>query len=317
MKSFTLYIYFLAIFCCTVENPAAQSQTLKTVKDKEGILVKEGDQKVLFYQKTPKSINGGYTRNNYIHPLYGLGGKVLTEDFPEDHYHHRGIFWAWHQVIVDGEEMGDMWETEDFTWDVKSVETMISEKKAIVEPVVHWKSSDMKDASGNKIPFVKESTSIATHPSRDGMRMIYFTIRLRALKDDVYIGGSDNEKGYGGFSPRIILPDDIEFTADYGDVEPETTAVPASPWMDFTGSFTDKNNQSGILILCHPSNPGFPPGWIIRNEGSMQNPVYPGREPVRVPQSEQTILRYRMIIHKNELNKNAIQQLFSNYAQQE
>ena len=33
-------------------------------------------------------------------------GQVLTEDFPADHLHHRGIFWAWHQVYVGEKAMG-------------------------------------------------------------------------------------------------------------------------------------------------------------------------------------------------------------------
>ncbi|MGZ8921068.1 MAG: DUF6807 family protein, partial [Limisphaerales bacterium] len=37
-------------------------------------------------------------RSTYIHPLYGLDGEVLTDDFPKDHYHHRGLFWAWPHV---------------------------------------------------------------------------------------------------------------------------------------------------------------------------------------------------------------------------
>jgi AcrR family transcriptional regulator len=36
-----------------------------------------------------------FRRSCYIHPLYGLDGEVMTEDFPVDHRHHRGVFWAW------------------------------------------------------------------------------------------------------------------------------------------------------------------------------------------------------------------------------
>jgi hypothetical protein len=38
-------------------------------------------------------------RSDYIHPLYGLNGEMLTNDWPDaDHPHHRGIFWAWLEV---------------------------------------------------------------------------------------------------------------------------------------------------------------------------------------------------------------------------
>ena len=145
------------------------------------------------------------------------------------------------------------------------------------------------------------------------MRTIDFTIRIHALKKNLYIGGSDNEKGYGGFSARIKLPEDITFTADYGQVKPKTTAVPSSPWMDFSGSFARNGEPGGILIIAHYSNPDYPPEWIIRANSSMQNPVYPGRKPVLVPKSKPLILRYRIIIHQNSLNDSTIEQLVSNY----
>ena len=34
-------------------------------------------------------------RSGYIHPLVGPGGAVLTADWPVDHPHHRGVYWAW------------------------------------------------------------------------------------------------------------------------------------------------------------------------------------------------------------------------------
>ena len=38
-------------------------------------------------------------RSNYIHPLYGVEGEMLTRDWPDGaHPHHRGIFWAWPEV---------------------------------------------------------------------------------------------------------------------------------------------------------------------------------------------------------------------------
>jgi len=78
----------------------------------------------LFYRQAPVSHQGEYTRNHNIHPLYGLKGDILTEDFPADHLHQRGIYWAWHQVLVNGKSMGDMWLTEDFIWDVQEVKTI-------------------------------------------------------------------------------------------------------------------------------------------------------------------------------------------------
>ena len=58
-------------------------------------------------------------RSNYFHPLYDLDGTVLTEDFPKDHIHHRGIFWAWHQVRINGKTVQDQWVNRDSFWTVQ------------------------------------------------------------------------------------------------------------------------------------------------------------------------------------------------------
>ena len=47
-------------------------------------------------------------RSTYVHPLYGLDGEVLTDDFPRDHFHHRGLFWAWPHVRI-GDKHYDLW----------------------------------------------------------------------------------------------------------------------------------------------------------------------------------------------------------------
>jgi hypothetical protein len=52
----------------------------------------EQGRKVLFYQEQPKSVDGKYERAGYVHPLYSLNEKVLTDDSPADHPFHREFF---------------------------------------------------------------------------------------------------------------------------------------------------------------------------------------------------------------------------------
>ena len=85
-----------------VAAPLEQA-AMRITKDPQGYWFTEGDTKVLFYQAERKALpDGQAARSNYFHPLYDLDGNVLTEDFPKDHIHHRGIFWAWHQVRING-----------------------------------------------------------------------------------------------------------------------------------------------------------------------------------------------------------------------
>ena len=44
----------------------------------------------------------------YLYPVYAPNGVVVTDDFPKDHPHHRGMSWMWPIVIVDGKTY-DLW----------------------------------------------------------------------------------------------------------------------------------------------------------------------------------------------------------------
>ena len=44
----------------------------------------------------------------YIFPVYTPGGVSMLDDFPADHWHHRGLFWAWPVVERAGKKY-DLW----------------------------------------------------------------------------------------------------------------------------------------------------------------------------------------------------------------
>ena len=142
---------------------------------------------------------------------------------------------------------------------------------------------------------------------------IHFQIDLLALADGVRIGGSEDDKGYGGFTTRIRLPDGLSFIGSGGPVEPTRLSVEAGPWLDFSGNFGKDGRVSGLAILCHDSLPGYPQRWIIRRKGSAQNPVYPGRHPILLSREEPLVLRYRLIIHRGDVHDVDLDKLQAEY----
>ncbi len=294
IRSSFLALILLAITPSPLLQAAPQMAARETP---EGILILEDGSPVLHYQKAAKSKNGLYKRANYIHPLYNLDGKIITEDFPDDHLHQRGIFWTWHQVREGDTSLGDGWECRDMEWDVVSAGTTnLAEGGIMLKTRVLWKSPKRVDQDGEMDPFVEENAEITVYPQEAGQRIIDFKISLRALADNILIGGSDDEKGYGGFSLRVLLPEDVSFRGLAGKVEPRNRAVSAGPALDVMGSYSE-GAKSGIAVIQHPSNPGFIQAWILRYRDSMQNPVYPGRNPVRISRSGETTLRYRLVLH--------------------
>ncbi len=64
------------------------------------------------YQMNPGPVPGGvspiYSHGAYLHPVFGPGGKLVTADFPPDHRHQRGIFFAWTKTEFEGNHP-DFW----------------------------------------------------------------------------------------------------------------------------------------------------------------------------------------------------------------
>jgi hypothetical protein len=290
------------------QNPIRISET------GPGFVITEGDEKVMVYQRQHKSLDGKYARANYIHPLYGLDGEVLTEDFPADHPHHRGVFWAWLQMWLGDKRLGNPWEAKNFFWDVYDARILdVDSQSRALQVHVLWKSPLWTDTDGKQKAFVKETTTIRVFRARDDIRKVDFQISLLALEDGIRIGGSEDEKGYGGFTTRIRLPEGLSFTGTDGPVEPTNLSVEAGPWLHFSGGLGKEGKASGLAILCHDSSPGYPQRWILRRKGSAQNPVYPGRHPVSLPRERPLVLRYRLIIHRGKLDSVNLDKLQAEY----
>lgn len=304
-----------AIFLCYVSlfTTIVNGQHLRAIKSDEGVEILEGQKKILFYQVRARSVDGKYERAGFLHPLYSFSEKILTENMPKDHPYHRGIFWAWHQIILKKKQVADGWLSDNISWEPVKVELYIKRKRVAVFSEILWKS--VLESTSTAI--IREDTRITVYRSSAHLRVIDFDIKLLPLKEDLSIGGSDDEKGYGGFCLRLKLPEDILFVSGDTAVTPRETAIHAGPWMDFIGSFDGKDSlKTGIAVFSHVSNPGRSGEWILRKKESMQNVVYPGRMPVELPKNGLR-LRYRLVVHDNVVTSSELGNLFEQYIHKE
>ncbi len=298
-----LFLFFLYFCAC---------RNFHTIMNEEGIFIFEEEDTVLFYQVQTKNLNGKHPRANYIHPLYNLDGNVITEDFPDDHLHHRGIFWTWHQLWIGSKRIADPWLTRDLLWDVYEINTTKEKEKTILlNSKTHWKSANYTNESESMQPIIREEATIKVFPATKKYRVIDFNLKFYALVDSVMIGGSEDIKGYGGFSVRVKLNKNFVFTGENGVVEPQNLAVEAGTWIDISGNHPESN--WGITIMDHPDNPGYPQNWILRRSNSMQNPKFPGQNPVSIPKDQPLLLKYRMVIHTGDLDREFISFLSDNF----
>lgn len=296
-------------------TPGAQSK-VKVHRGEGHFRFTEDGQDILAYNSDPISRDdGNYTRAHYIHPLYDLDGVRMTDDMPADHPHHRGVFWSWMQLWIGDQRIGVPWEQKNIQWNVRDVRTSSDDGSAAITAKVHWTSPKWTDAKGKPKPIIEENVTIRVHEAQNDSRRIDFEIALHALEKNVRLGGSDNSKGYGGFSARIPLPKDLQMIGPDGPVKVDRRAPSApQPWVDFTADFGNRGKPSGLAILSHPDNPGSPPGWTLRRRASCQNPVWPGQKPVAIPTDKAITLKYRVILHRGDTAQANIAEQFKQYA---
>jgi hypothetical protein len=81
-------------------------------------------------------------RSDYIHPLYGLHGEILTDDWVPDHPHHRGIYWAWPEVDWQGKR-GDLHALQEvFARPTGKIESSQGADFAQIEAENEWHFGD-------------------------------------------------------------------------------------------------------------------------------------------------------------------------------
>lgn len=297
MRTIVIFVTILAL------SHHSFSQPFSYKKSAEGIEINENNKPVFFFQTKPKSVDGKYERAGYIHPLYDLTGNVLTDDMPEDHPYHRGIFWAWHQVVVDDKNVADGWISDHISFIPGKMQVTKSGQNMILSSQLVWKITDSIKGDYN---IVNEITRINIHKKSENYRIIDFSILLKPVVQNLKLGGSDDPKGYGGFCLRLKLPDNIKFISGGNGVEPTETPVMAGPWMDFN------TDGTGVVVFGYKGAADKQYPWILRKETSMQNVPNPGRAPMSIPQ-DGLQLNYRVVIHNEKINNDNIGKLYSEY----
>ncbi|MEX2594334.1 MAG: DUF6807 family protein [Anditalea sp.] len=229
-------------------------------------------------------------RSNYIHPLYGLNGEILTRDWAKDHPHHRGIYWAWPEVIF-GDQMGDLHALQKV---FARPTGKISYKGGPVFAEI--KAENLWIWEEGIVPIVREHVTIQSYKSNNQGRVIDFKVKMEALKEDISIARRGTE-GYGGLNIRMMTPDSQEISVHNGDLENQ----PARSWSVLDGKFKESDDLSGLVILQNAQNPHYPGDWVQFPELSWSQPTFPasGKRHKLIP-GEPLTLNFRFYVHSNE-----------------
>jgi hypothetical protein len=244
-------------------------------------------------------------RSSYVHPVMGLDGEILSSDFPSDHPHHRGLFWAWPRVGV-GDQTLDLWHLRGIR---HRFESWTTREAGPVCAVLGVRNGWYLD---NGMKVVNEKLTLAVYRAGPIGRVIDADLQLETTDASITITGQ-TDTGYGGFNFRPAQRREEVITTANGVQREDSNLVP-SAWGDFSARFGEGESVSGVAIFQHSDNPRFPSGWCLRPYGFL-GVDFPGTERFVLRPGEPLRLRYRVCIHRGDAQDGKVREMYEAFAQ--
>jgi hypothetical protein len=288
----------------TQVNPSAPFRFAPVTENSLGLW--EGTRPVFVYNHgTIQNTNtpGKQGHSTYLHPIYGLDGEVLTDDFPKDHVYHRGLYWAWPHIKIADQEY-DLWSLRGIRSEFRRWLTRdTSARRAVLAVENAWRAND-KDV-------MTETVRLEIHPASDHGRAIDVELTWTPIGQAVSLSGAP-EKSYGGLTLRFGPRSKPIITVPTGRTT-DDLLMTRLPWADFCSDFgKDTNVLSGMAIFVDPNHADYPPTWMTRHYGVLAV-GWPGVTPQTFPAGKSFSCRYRLWIHRNVLGSGEIQKVYDAY----
>jgi hypothetical protein len=284
------------------------------------------DGKVVLEYVTVRPDNIGLTAPSaaYFDPVNTPSGERVTNVAPNDHPHHRGIFFGFmnsefhvpsdyskaaptHPVKGFTVERGDFWAwgayapREGRVIQNRSVKLISADADhAQIEIHNDWLIDNHK---------MLDETDEAIVSKRDGMYVLDLYYRLAPLYDYEIL-----QSAFGGFAFQAQKYGESYYSTAAGKVtlpDPHysypLTDWPPEPWYDYTIKLASDGKTVGAAVIDHPLNP--PSMWHNARYLWMLAPCITALGPLTITPDAALTLRYRVAVHDGPPQTDAIQKL--------
>ena len=264
-SGFCALLFWTLMFCAAslaAKDQSAQKSNasgqqhfrFEAVNDKS-LKLWEGEHPVFVYNHgviTSQSAPKAQGRSSYFHPVYGLDGEVLTDDFPKDHVNHRGLHWAWPHIKIDEREV-DLWSLRDIRPEFQRWLTQEANAKFAILGVENgWFVGDKR--------VMLEQVKATVYPASSQGRFIDLELTLTPEGRPISLWGAEG-KSYGGLTLRFGARSKTIVTVPSGRSR-EDLLITRLPWADLSGDLKGNDDLSGAAVFVHPKHPDYPPTWM-------------------------------------------------------
>ncbi len=230
----------------------------------------------------------------FLYPVNGPSGETLTRmghPGAPNHDHHRSVWFAHHDV-----EGMSFW-TESTPTEIRQKQWLAyedGEEECRMATGLGWYDGHEPTS------LIDQEVVISVRPGEDSGDETLIEIQSRFLVKKGQI--EFRKTNFGLLAVRVaanisnVFGGGILTGADQVDGEKVLFGKP-NQWMDYSGPVASGGTE-GVTYLDHPSNPGYPNHWHVRNDGWMGNaPCL--QSGITVTPEKPLMLRYLLYLHKD------------------
>jgi hypothetical protein len=295
----------------------AKGELVRVERAGKKLKVTAGNKPLIEYQAEPgelprSNIKPIFRRGGYLHPIYSLSGKVITDDFPPNHIHHHGVWSAWSNAeferratdfwnVVDGKghvefaELGNTWSGAahgGFTTKHRYVDlTGGTPKTALNE---EWEVRILNRLPGENF-WVFDLSCTQTCAST-------------AIKFPEYRYGGVGLRGLWAWNGK----DAVEFLTSDGVTDRVKSHTMRARWCDMHGLIDGQ--PVGIAVMGHPNNFRAPQPMRVHPTEPFFNFAPQQAGDFELQPGKTYVARYRFVIHDGAPDKDLLDRLWASYA---
>ncbi len=283
--------------------------------DEQGVTFAAGGRNVVQYNirtvDPPAGKSPLYRRSGHLHPVWTPSGRIVTEEFPEDHIHQHALFSAWVNTEFDGRKT-DFWNQAGGTGTVVHTSAEAPTVGPVfAELVCTLEHQALEDGANPRAALVERMTIRTYAPPRPELNVFDIELTQRAASE---IPLKVLKYHYGGFAVRgaqqwFKQPESSMLTSDGKTQKDGNESQPR--WVNMHGLVDGQ--PCGITVIPHPSSFRYPQPARLHPS----KPYFVFSPPVlgefEITQETPYQSRYRIIVHDGPADPKLFDQLAAEY----
>jgi hypothetical protein len=250
-----------------------------------------------------------FSRSGYLHPVWTPSGRIITNDSPQNHLHHHGIWSAWTSSEFEGRK-SNFWESKERQGRIECVKV----EETVSGPVfagfkARHRFLNLNGPGGPKSA-LEEVWEVRVYALAD--RFVFDLVSTQTCATDQplvireYRYGGIGFRGAGDWEGKL----GVDFLTSEGKHRIDGHATKAK-WCQAMGKLGGA--ESSIGFFCHPSDFRFPQPMRIHPEEPFFNWAVPQGGEFSIDPGKPYVARYRFMVLDGLMRPEELEAAWSDY----